>query len=97
MSEQRYDFIHLVVSSLIVVVSLAWNTLVNDLIDYYSPKDKHNLSIKMIYTVLLTLVVGIIATQLSKIKTPIESFFARIISKYTTKLSQSLSETIKVK
>lgn len=95
--EKEYDFITLVVSSLIFVVSLSWNTLINDAIDHYAPQDKKNITVKTIYTVILTLVVAFVATYLSMLKKPLDNFTKRIFSNSYKKLSQTISGIITVK
>ena len=72
-SIETINFVTLVASSLVLVVTLAWNDLITDAIKVYFPQDNKGLYAKFVYTIVVTIVVLLILRYILTIISQVKS------------------------
>lgn len=75
---QNFDIITLLTASLVFVVSLSWNSLIEKTIQEAFPQNNKSLAVQTLYTISLTLFVGIFSNYVFKYHDQISAITKKI-------------------
>ena len=77
----KFDILAIIIASLTLVTTTAWNNFIQTSIKYYFPEENNSLSAQLLYNTILTISVAVIIYYIANYSQPIQDTIKQWIEK----------------